>query len=282
LDIINKLLKGIDEFPTLPTIYITLSEVMSNPYSTLNDAADIISNDQSSAAKILKTANSSIFGLKRKIDTIKDAIFYIGFKEVKNLILAMSVMDIFQKTKILKGFSPIDLWKHSIAVGVITRHFGVLTGLKKIDNYFITGILHDIGKLLFIKNIPEEYSEVIELSEKEKIPIRDAESTILGMTHNIAGELIAEKWKLPTEIKLALRYHNNGMTTEGYDNLTACVHLANITAKILAFGNGGDQIKSQPNRIIWDYINLPEKPFTSSYQKIKNDYDISIQLFTLN
>jgi len=275
-------LKGIDEFPTLPTIYISLSEVMSNPYSTINDAAEIISQDQSSTAKILKTANSSIFALQRKINTVKDAIFYIGFNEVKNLILAMSVMDIFQTTKILKNLNPIDLWKHSIAVGVITRHFGILTGIKKIENYFICGILHDIGKLLFIKNIAEEYSEVLEIAEKENIALRDAESKVLGMTHNIAGELIAEKWKLPAEIKLAIRYHNNGMTSEGFDNLTACIHLANIVARILEFGNGGDNIKPQPNRIIWNYIDFPNKPFTGSYQKIKSDFETSTQLFSLN
>ncbi len=280
-DIVKKLIKGVKEFPTLPTIYTALSEVMSNPYSTPSDAANIICSDQSSASKILKAANSPIYALKSRVGTITDAIFYVGFEEVKNLILAMSVINLFRKTELLDDYNPIDLWKHSIAVGVVTRIIGAETNAPNLENYFVTGILHDIGKLLFIKNLETQYSDVLKYSSEKKVVIREAEKKLLGVTHNVAGELIADKWKLPPEMKKAIRFHYIGKTDEGFDRLAACVHIADIAARMMDYGFPGDSLVQEPNYEIWDYLSLPKSFFTDYHKKIMLDYETSLNVFSL-
>lgn len=282
MEIVDKLLQGVDDFPTLPTIYTTLSDVMANPLSTANHAAEVILRDQSSAAKVLKTANSSIYGFRGKIDTISQAIFYIGFDEVKNIVLALSIIDLFGKSKIIDNLNPVDLWKHSIAVGVTTRIIGLNIKVDKIENFFISGILHDVGKLLFLRNMEEEYSKTINYALEKRITIREAEAELLGMTHTVAGELIAEKWKLPLSIRNAIRHHYIGEVNGRPDKLTACVHLANTLCQMLHLGESGHEIVKEPNIEVWKTLNLPKNFFSNVIPKILLDFEESLTLFQLS
>lgn len=274
----ERLISKVDEFPTLPTIYSTLLDVMSNPRSTANDVATVISQDQSSASKILKASNSSIYGFRGRISTISQAIVFIGFDEVKNLVTALSIIHMFKGSKKSLFFNPIDLWKHSLAVGVISRHIGKTIGVTNLENYFLAGILHDIGKLLFFKVIPEEYSQVINQAIEKNMTIRDAEQEYLGITHTVAGEILAEKWKLPTLLKNVIRYHANGVIDGEVDQLTGIVHIANITAAMLGLGTSGEEIISAPNPKVWDRIKLPDQFFTTNLESIIVSYEESIEL----
>lgn len=254
---------------------------MADPYSTADDAARVIAADQASAAKILRTANSSIYGFRTKIDDMTKAIFYIGFDEVKNLVLAMTIIDLFKKSDLNQEFNPVELWKHSIAVGVLTRILGGIVGEKNIENYFVAGILHDIGKLFFVRYYEEEYAKVISHARREETSLRRAEHDILGVTHNIVGEMIAEKWKLPGSIKDAIRYHHGGVAAGRFDPLVGCVHIANTAVKMMGLGSGGDPKVEAPNSKVWEELDLPPNLFTGIIKKILNDYRESLAIFLL-
>lgn len=279
---IEKILKKVDEFPTLPTIYTALSEIMANPRSTINDAAQIISQDQSSVSKILKAANSSIYGLRVNIDTITQAIFYIGFDEVKNLIGAMSIIKLFSNVKDERTISPVALWKHSIAVGAITRILGEALQIKHLENYFIAGIIHDIGKLFFYKYLKNEYVKVVDFASNNNIQIKQAEKEILGITHTMVGELLAQKWKLPQNLINAISSHNSGFVDGKIDMLVSCVHLANVLAVSIDYGMNRDELIPEPNRKIWQYMNFESMPFTKLLPKFRQDIDESIDLLLRN
>lgn len=282
METIKRVLRGVEEFPTLPTIYTALSEVMANPNSTAADAGEVISRDQASASKLLKSANSSIYGFRGKIDSVTQAIFYIGFEEVRNLILALGILDIFKKTDFSHTFNPVELWKHSIAVGAITRVLGSEMNIKNLENYFIAGIVHDIGKLLFFRSVEQDYIKTINHAMDNGLSIRDAEAEILGVTHTVAGELIAEKWKLPQSIKNSIRHHYTGMVDGKVDRLVACVHLANIVARMYEMGETGDNKVPEPNMAIWAELGLSSDVFTKAFPRIISDYEESLAVFILN
>ena len=274
----EKILVKFEEFPTLPTIYVTLSEVMDNPRSTPDDASDVISRDQSAAAKILKVSNSAIYGLQGKVSNISDAIKYIGFQEVKNLVFALSVIKIFD-FKSGGILNPIDLWKHSLGVGVITRLMGKLTGAVNIENYFLAGILHDIGKLFLYKYFPSDYTDVVYYANKNKLTLREAEKTVLGITNSVLGGLIAEKWKLPVSIRDTIQNHDSGISDSDTNHLTGCVHIANIAACMLGLGfNNKHGYIPRPNKLVWKNLDLPEKAFSKLLPNIMQDYEISVNL----
>lgn len=274
----ENIISGIKEFPTLPTIYSILLEVMANPRSTAQDVADIIMQDQASAAKVLKTANSSIYGFKGRINTITQAIIYIGFDEVKNLVIALSIIDMFKISKYNTFVNPVNFWKNSIAVGVITRLIGKTIGVKNLENYFLLGILYDIGKLIFLKYIPDEYNEVFQKAIKSQKKLSEIERQELGITSSIAGEMLAEKWQLPKEISETIRYNTFGSIDGRMSNPIACVHVAGITADFLGLGLSNETILSKPNVAVWDYLNLPKNFFVENHDKIMNDYYESVDL----
>ncbi len=281
MDLLKKILSRIDEFPTLPTIYQTLSDVMANPRSTANDVAAVIAEDQSAASKILKAANSSIYGFRGRVSSISQAILYIGFEEVKNLIMAMSVIDMFKRSKPTGNFNPVDLWKHSIGVGVITRYLGMNVKAQNLESYFLAGVLHDIGKLIFYRYLPDEYEQTINYAIENNISAREAEAEILGITHTIAGELLAEKWKLPVSIKDAIRYHTTGKVDGNFNVLVGCVHIANVATSLFHFGQAGEEIVPTPNLDVWKLVDLPDNFFTMSYSSLMRDYDEAVSLLLL-
>ena len=278
---IDNLLQRMDDFPTLPTIYSSLMELTSNPRSTVQDVANLISRDQAISVKLLKVANSTVFGIQTKVDSISQAIFYLGYNEVKNIALSLSIMDIFKKSNSRSDTFVVDLWKHSIAVGVITRLLGVRTGTKNLENYFISGIIHDIGKLFLYKFFKENYINQLSDAFKSDIKASEIERNVYGMNHDEIGSELAKMWKLPVSIRNAIKYHNNGLVGSEPDMLVGCIHLANIISIMLKLGNPGYEASSQPNFNIWKFINLPFGTLKSIYNDIISAYKSNEKILSL-
>ncbi|MDF1611293.1 HDOD domain-containing protein [Stygiobacter electus] len=281
MNISEKLINSINNLPTLPTLYNVITEAIEDPYSTNTKLANIILTDQSTTMKVLKVANSPLYGFHGKIDSISDAILYIGRNEIKNIVLTLSIISSFSKRINLKGFRPIDLWAHSIAVGVISRNIAQALGEKKLENYFLAGILHDIGKIIFLEYAVEEYKKVFELAKKKEIIINDAEKQILGINHEEIGQLLAKKWRIPETIQNVILYHSKGSILKTPDFLVSIVHLSNIIAHILELGYSGYDIIQQPSPIIWDTLKIKKGMITSLKDKIINDYTNTVKLIIL-
>ncbi|MGB9701242.1 MAG: HDOD domain-containing protein [Candidatus Kapaibacteriota bacterium] len=278
----QELISKIHDFPTLPTIYSSLLETISNPLSTVQDVANIISKDQASTVKLIKVVNSPLYGIATKVDTVTQAIFYLGFNEVKNIILALSILKLFNDTKSFTYFNIIDLWKHSIAVGIITRILGQKIGVVNLENYFVAGLLHDIGKLIFYRIIGDDYPKLLSYNYNNNLVLYETERKELGITHEIAGELIANQWKLPHSITQAIKSHSTFRTDGNSDTILACVHLANIIANLLMLGNSGSNLVAQPNYNVWNYINLSSGSFKEMFQEIIDSYNKSIEILTVS
>jgi len=281
MDFSERIRNSVNNLPTLPTIFTQLSEAMEDEFASNEKISRIISSDQASAFKVLKVANSPLYGLHGKIDTITQALMYLGYNEVKNIVFALSIMKVFSKDKIVKGFRPVDLWAHSIGVGVVNRNIGVLTGERNIENYFLTGIFHDIGKIIFLEFAVKDYQKVIDLVAEKNCRIKDAEKEVFGIDHSDAGQVLAEKWRLPQSIQDIIKHHHHGTKGKDVSKLLASVHLSNIVAHAMGFGFSGDYIIPQPNPEIWKTLNL-KKNFLMTYKdKIREDYSQTIKLMLM-
>jgi len=277
MNIFEKILTQINSLPTLPTIYSALSEALDNPNTSSDKLAKIISTDQASAFKILKVVNSPFYGFRGKIETISQAILYLGFNEVKNIVFALSVINFFSKDKRLPNFRPLDFWGHSIGVGVAARAIGRVIGSQNLENYFLAGIFHDIGKLIFFEFAYEEYADVLKIVENEGCCIKDAEMEIFGLDHARAGKLLAAKWKLPSGIQDSIYYHHSGIIPGEKNQLVAAVHIGNIVARILSLGYAGDIFIPEPNLDVWEILKIPHGFFTQNRKSIEREFENTIQ-----
>lgn len=278
MDIIDKILSGVHNLPTLPTIYTAIFEAMEDPNITSEKLAKIISADQVTALKLLKVANSPFYGFYGRIDTISQAVLYLGFNEVRNIVLALSVINFFSKNKIILHFRPVDFWAHSIGVGIATRLVGAAIGEKKLENYFLGGIFHDIGKLLFFELAHKEYVKALEIVENNNIRIKDAEVEVFGIDHARVGQILAEKWKLPLSIQNVIFYHHKGIIEDKQDLLIASVHIGDILARIMEFGYAGDNLIPEPNPEIWSFLKVPPGTFSSMQNPLKENFESTVRL----
>lgn len=278
---LDNIIERVKDFPTLPTIFTKVLDMLANPNTTVQDLAALISKDLAISGKVLQVVNSPIYGLTNRVGTISQAIFYIGFNEVRNICLAVSVIDVFKSVSAGTVFNVVELWKHSIAVGVTARFLAKQTGVKTLDDYFISGIMHDIGKLFFVKYFANKYLEIIEEAASGKVQLETLEKQTFGATHLVLGEMIAKKWNLPKTITNSIRYHQVGIT-DRYDPLVACVHLADLLANSLNLGNSGNNIINAPNMEIWKNLSLPNGFFIEARDSIKANYNQSIAILKLD
>lgn len=274
----DKILNGVKKLPTLPTVYSALSEAIEDPRASSDKVAKVIASDQVSVFKILKVANSPFFGFRGKIDTITQAIMYLGFTEVRNIVFALTVIDFFSKDNVLANFKPVDFWAHSIGVGIASRMIGGASGERGVENFFLAGVIHDIGKLLLLEVAHDEYSAVLDVVEKDNISIRLAEKQVLGFDHSYAGLLLAEKWQLPKTLQNVISAHHEGKTGDNSDKLVASVHVGDIVARMLGLGFAGDNILHEPDKRVWDILKLPEGYFTSFRKKLLEDFERTIHI----
>lgn len=273
MKLINNVITKIDEFPTLSSVYAKLNEVISDPNSSAEDVARVISQDQAAAAKVLKAVNSPIYGFRKNISTISQSVVLLGFNEIKNLVLTLEIMDNFKETGNFKHLKPIELWKFSIATGIISKIIAESKGSKEVEKIFIFGILHGIGKLLFMKMLPDLYEKVIDYSFENKVSTRETEIKIIGMHNSTAGRLLADRWHLPREIKDIIKYHLMGDMDGIYNENVAIVHTATIVADILNLGHSGEFKDRFVNVNSFNKLELEENFFTKNLSRILEEYN---------
>jgi len=254
MELISNLIKNIKEFSTLPTVYSSLMNVLADPKSTIQDIASILSCDQASTTKVLKVVNSPFYGFSGQIDTISRAVVILGFNEIYNLILSTYLMDFFTKKDAVLEFRPVDFWGHSMAVGIATRLIGQKVELPGQENFFVSGVLHDIGKLVFFEFSEDQFATALAHSKENRQSLQAAELEVFGIDHPEVGALLAEKWRFPSSIVQAIRHHQTGIVRGKTDGLTAAVHLGNIFCRALELGYPGDDFIPRPNPCALDIL----------------------------
>lgn len=269
----------IEEFSTLPVIYSSLLDTLSRSHSSVDEVSRIIANDQASTLKILKMVNSAFYGFQGQIDTLSRAILILGFNEIYNLILTSSLLDMFSKKPAIASFRPKDFWKHSIAAGIASKLIGRAAGIVNLENFFIAGVLHDFGKLIFFEFLGDQLAQALALSKKNHQSLSQSELAVMGIDHAEAGALIAEKWRLPESLCLAVRYHHSGIPPKGPDRLVAAVHVGNILARSLNLGFPGDDLIPPFNQQVWDILEITPRTWKKMVPELLTDYEDTIKIF---
>ena len=238
----NQFLQQIDNMaglPTLPVIASQLQQVLRDDNISIGQMIPIISKDPSLAMKILKTANSAYYGVKYKVESLRQAIVIIGMQELTVLALVFSVAKTIDRDR----FSPISwkrFWEHSAATGHIADQMNKKYRLGFPNSAFSLGLLHDIGKLILYLLDDELYEEVLLLAQSSNYSSIDAELELFGLSHIEAGRIMMEKWGLPESLVNGVAFHHNpeAAPIEEFQKLSALINVSDsvANAKGLNFG----------------------------------------------
>lgn len=225
-----RLVSQLRNVPSMPTLYVELAREMRSEDPSLLRAGDIIAKDPGMTAKILQLVNSAFFGLRRRVASPAEAAIYLGVETIKSLVLSLQVFSQFDAAKI-RACQLGGLWSHSWETAVLAKRICTteLADPRVVDYAFISGLLHDLGKLVLATNLTDLYRSALFMAANKNIPLHEAELAVFGASHaEVAGYLLG-LWGLPDPIIEAVAHHHNPSQSleQGFSPLTA-VHVANI------------------------------------------------------
>ncbi len=238
---LREVVKKVQDLPALPQITTRVLELINDPDSTPEDVGNLINQDQSLTAKVLRLANSAYYGFPRRISTVTEATILLGFNTVRSLVMAASVSSLMGGE--LKGYAldAGELWRHSMAAAMAARLLALKSGQRRLaDQAFVGGLLHDIGKVILDHYTGEAYREIVTLTGKEKIPFMDAETRVLGFNHATVGGLVIDRWNLPPQLVDAVKHHHSPGRAEHDRTLVCLVHLADAVCLMMGMSLGSD------------------------------------------
>lgn len=200
---------NLKEIPTLPHVFQEILALMVDDSKGANDLAERISLDQSLTAKVLKIANSAYYGFFRNVSSVRDAVVILGYEEIKGLVLAISVFDLFDGP----DQSLIDrmvFWEHTLEVAT-TAEILAKTLPDPCSDAFVGGLLHDIGKVVLDSCFHSYWKKITQVMESDLMLSTTAEESVLGeeVHHCTIGYWISEIWNLPQEISQAIKLHHS-------------------------------------------------------------------------
>ncbi|MBC8204924.1 HDOD domain-containing protein [bacterium] len=244
------------DLPTLPGIALQISDMMNNPNVSASDLAKLISADQSLTMRILKVANSAYYGFPRKIGTITLAVVVLGFDALKSLTLSMTILDHLKKWGGADGFDFNEFWRHSIYTAIIARFLSRQTGYKVAGEAFVTGLIHDVGKLVISQKFPEQFAEILETASGNGRKVYEIENEILGADHAELGSWLVDNWNLPGYMSEAVAYHHHPEKAAIEIKLSALVNTANRFALDFGAEKWAETYKDDFNPYAWNVLKM--------------------------
>jgi putative nucleotidyltransferase with HDIG domain len=272
----QKIIEKIDDLPTLPRTVLKITELVNDPKSSAKDLARVITDDQVLTARLLKLVNSSFYGFPERISTVTGAIVLLGFDAIRNLLLTTSVFDLFANHNRKKKQDQEKFWDHSLGCAVGAKVIGNYLRHDKIEELFVSGLLHDIGKIVEMMYLSDEYTKVVTVIDSENILMTAAENKVLGYNHAEVGKLLAEKWNLPAKLVQVIAYHHQPANASSFAMEAAIVHLADIFCRALNMGYGGDNKIPPLDGSAWERLKIGTNAIDTIMATMRREYrDIS-------
>ncbi len=271
-------IKGSVRLSALPEIYFKINDVINDPESSFGDVSEIISNDVSLSVRLLKIVNSSFYNFPSEIDTISHSISIVGTQQLRDLALATMVLTAF------KGIPEdhVDMksfWRHSVACGVSAWGIAVNCRAENPERYYLTGMLHDVGRLIILENHPEKAREIMERCQLEKKLAFEVEREILGFDHGAIGAALLTSWKLPSTLGDVVKNHHDPLNDTQYPLETAILNLADIFAKSMELGFSGDPLVPPLLPKSWDKIGMDVNSLPMLWEQIESQYNETMEIF---
>lgn len=237
---VDEILKSVRDLPPLPQSVERVLQLTDDPQSSVGEVAAAVSMDQALVADILKLANSAYYGFSRRIGTIQEAIVLLGFATVRSLIFASSVKGLLGRK--MEGYflEAGELWHHSLGCAVAARVVAKRARYRGVENAFVAGLLHDIGKVVLSFYVRDQFAAIVELTKGSDMSFIQAERQVLGIDHCEVGSAIAQHWNLPDDLAAAIRDHHQPSRAGEARDLASIVHLADALCLMMGVGIGGD------------------------------------------
>lgn len=230
----ESLTKLVDELPAFPQSVQLVINMTADANCEPRDLIKVVEHDPVLTGRVLKVVNSAFFGLSTQIASVKHAVVYIGLNTIKHLALSIAAIGTLPKSNV-KGVSTESFLLESLAVGAVARILATRCGhtVRQSDDYFVAGLVHNIGELVMSLNHPDLVRSVRTRAKSEVRTMIEVEKEVFAATHFEVSAMVAEKWQMPAEVVDAIRYYRKSPPEITRTALMDCLLAAKILVKSL-------------------------------------------------
>lgn len=275
----ESLVTGIDHLVSLPEVSLKINHVLSQGDYTSASLANLISHDADISARLLRLVNSSFYGLPSKIDTLQRAVTVAGANEVRNLVMATTVMKTF--TGIPSELVNMDdFWRHAVITGVLAQAISEQSHTLHTERLFVAGMLHDLGRLVIYLTLPEKAKDILYITGGDEWILADTEQEILGFSHTDVGAELFNAWRLPDSFQSISRYHHQPQMATDHEHDVAIVHIALAIARGQLAGFSLDEMLWAIAPNAWAATGLSADVIKPRLPEMLQKTDDAIAMFT--
>jgi HD-like signal output (HDOD) protein len=234
-------LDGLRQIPTIPAILAPWLRNLQQPVKELDaqKVTDFLAQNKSLAAQCLEMANSPLFGRWQKVESLRGAVVSLGLHHVSDIAMSCGVLNMLPGDKTsLEPLDPVVFWEHSVGCGLLCRRLARQINLGDPGKAYLAGLLHDLGIIVNLWVLPQEFRAAFEIAKAEGIPLHEAEQRSLGFTHCDSGRLLAESWGLAPGLIEVVTYHHSPEKSSPNAGVVALVHIADLLCRMSGLNYG--------------------------------------------
>ncbi|MHB1175525.1 MAG: HDOD domain-containing protein [Sulfuriferula sp.] len=274
----NQVVKTIRGLPPLPEIVADLLSTMGEDDVDIDTLAEKLARDPALVATTLRLANSSFYGMSHRVSSVRESFAILGLKSMRTLVIAASVANGFIANHDLAGKIEKN-WHHSISVAVCAKALARQLHQDQ-ELAFTAGLLHDIGILVLAIYFPIQNQAALTHRAMHDCTLFQAEQTILGIDHAMAGQALAEYWKLPQEIQLAIGGHHAPDQVE-HCTLVSLVHVADAIVHALDLAMEEAELVPPVSTAAWDRLGIGQETALRVFEETEQQLAEMCQILTI-
>lgn len=224
------LVNKIGTLPVLPAVYQQLMCSIDDKGSSLMEISSIVGKDPALVADILKTVNSAFLGARQPVNDIGRAVTMLGLETIQGLVLCHGLLRQFKRKKVSE-FSLSLLWDHALRVAAMAKKVAVFEGLDKeeTNSVVLAGLMHDLGKLVLLDGLPEEYSKVLYYVREEGKSVTKAERAVFGSDHSKLGAYLLGLWGNRDDLVYTVACHHSPLNyPQPLKKGLSIIHVVNV------------------------------------------------------
>lgn len=258
--LVVELVKNIDDLPSLPVVVEKVIRLCNDPLTSAGDLETVFQADSALTGKVLRLVNSSYFALPHKVASVTRAIAFLGFNAVKSIAMSISFPALFPDDDSTSNLKYSDLWLHSLATAETARLLAKEHNLRQLaEDAYLTGLLHDVGKLIFQQYFHDEYNSCLDTVKRGE-DLLEAEREVFGVDHAMLGSYLVESWSFLQEIVKDIRCHHTSKDKDSDGiRIALLVNMADYYTHSFGIGRSG-------------YVDLPDmNPVAVSHFSISDE-----------
>jgi HD-like signal output (HDOD) protein len=229
--------------PSLGSINKALQGLLLAEQRYSAQISEVIRRDPSLTSRLLRLVNSVYYGLSTPVNSIEEAVFYLGIRQIRQLTMVTPIIEDFQRLSRQCAFPWRDFWQHCIGTAILTREVVSIVQAPTDESDYVAGLVHDVGKIVMAWTFPDHFAEIHRQAERGARDLLEIETEVLGLDHGELGALYMEHHHLPELMVKSARFHHQPEHAGEQQLIVASVQIADLLMRNAQIGCSGNYVE---------------------------------------